>query len=181
MPDVGIMTWFQHRNYGSALQAVALSETIKKVGYSPIIIKYYYSKVDPFDKKQKLQFFIYKLTNHIKYRDKKTYYSPKRENKFDTKMLKKIVIDTLVFGDGALKINYDPNISDIAILEWVDGSKVDFKYQRGRLTDIIFKSYHEQNNKVYLLEEDYGYGYITYKLYYNEKEVNIKKRYGQFQ
>lgn len=97
----------------------------------------------------------------------------KRENKFDTKMLKKIVIDTLVFGDGAIKINYDPSISDIAILEWVDGSKVDFKYKRGRLTDIIFKSYHEQNNKVYLLEEDYGYGYITYKLYDNDKEVRL--------
>lgn len=97
----------------------------------------------------------------------------KRENKFDTKMLKKIVIDTLVFGDGAIKINYDPSISNIAILEWVDGSKVDFKYKRGRLTDIIFKSYHEQNNKVYLLEEDYGYGYITYKLYDNDKEVKL--------
>jgi hypothetical protein len=81
----------------------------------------------------------------------------KRENKFDTKMLKKIV----------------PSISNIAILEWVDGSKVDFKYKRGRLTDIIFKSYHEQNNKVYLLEEDYGYGYITYKLYDNDKEVKL--------
>ncbi len=97
----------------------------------------------------------------------------KRENKFDTKMLKKIVIDTLVYGDGAIKINYDPSISDIAILEWVDGSKVDFKYKRGRLTDIIFKSYHEQNNKVYLLEEDYGYGYITYRLYDNDKEVKL--------
>ena len=97
----------------------------------------------------------------------------KKENKFDTKMLKKIVIDTLVFGDGAIKINYDPSISHIAILEWVDGSKVDFKYKRGRLTDIIFKSYHEQNNKVYLLEEDYGYGYITYKLYDNDKEVKL--------
>lgn len=96
-----------------------------------------------------------------------------KENKFDTKMLKKIVIDTLVYGDGALKINYDPNISDKAILEWVDGSKVEFKYKRGRLTDIIFKSYHEQNNKVYLLEEDYGYGYITYKLYDNKREVNL--------
>ncbi len=97
----------------------------------------------------------------------------KNENKFDTKMLKKIVIDVLVFGDGAIKINYDPNISDIAILEWVDGSKVDFKYKRGRLTDIIFKSYHEQKNNIYLLEEDYGYGYITYKLYDKDKEVNL--------
>lgn len=98
----------------------------------------------------------------------------KKENKFDTKMLKKLVTDALVYGDGAIKINYDPKISKYAILEWVDGSKIEYKYQRGRLTDIIFKSYHEQNNKVYLLEEDYGYGYITYKLYDNKKEVELK-------
>lgn len=30
-----------------------------------------------------------------------------------------------------------------------------------------------KNNKVYLLEEDYGYGYITYKLYDNKREVNL--------
>lgn len=97
----------------------------------------------------------------------------KKENKFDTKMLKKIIVDTLVYGDGAIKLNFDPNISNIAILEWVDGSKIEYKYQRGRLTDIIFKSYHEKDNKIYLLEEDYGYGYITYKLYDNKKEVKL--------
>lgn len=96
------------------------------------------------------------------------------ENKFDTKMLKTILIDALHIGDGALKINYDADISDKAILEWVDGSKIDFIYNRGRLTEVVFKSYHEENNTTYLLEEHYGYGYINYKLLKDNKEVELK-------
>lgn len=97
----------------------------------------------------------------------------KKENEFDSKMLKVILADILHIGDGALKINYDADISDKAILEWVDGSKVDFIYKRGRLVELVFKSYHEENNTTYLLEEHYGYGYITYKLLKDEKEVGI--------
>ena len=75
------------------------------------------------------------------------------ENKFDTKMLKSLLGDALYIGDGAIKINYDPDISDKAILEWVDGSKIDFVYKRGRLIEIVFKSFHEEGNYTYLLEE----------------------------
>lgn len=96
------------------------------------------------------------------------------ENKFDTKMLKSLLGDTLHIGDGAIKINYDIEISDKAILEWVDGSKIDFVYKRGRLIELVFKSYHEANNTTYLLEEHYGYGYIKYILLKDDKEVPLK-------
>lgn len=97
-----------------------------------------------------------------------------QENEFDAKMLKTLLADLLHIGDGAIKINYDANISDKAILEWVEGSRVDFVYKRGRLVELIFKSYHEENNTTYLLEEHYGYGYITYKLLKDDKEVALK-------
>lgn len=97
-----------------------------------------------------------------------------KENEFDSKMLKIILADVLHIGDGAIKINYDKNISDKAILEWVDGSKVDFIYRRGRLIELVFKSFHEQNRETYLLEEHYGKGYIKYKLFKDDKEVSIK-------
>lgn len=97
----------------------------------------------------------------------------KKENEFDTKMLKSILADLLHIGDGAIKINYDADISDKAILEWVDGSKVDFIYKRGRLIELVFKSYHEENNTTYLLEEHYGFGYITYRLLKDDKEVKL--------
>lgn len=96
-----------------------------------------------------------------------------KENEFDNKMLKSLLADLLHIGDGAIKINYDANISDKAILEWVEGSKIDFKYRRGRLVELVFKSYHEENNTTYMLEEHYGYGYITYKLLKDDKEVPL--------
>lgn len=98
-----------------------------------------------------------------------------KENKFDTKMLKSILADGLYVGDGAIKINYDPIISDKAILEWVDGSKIDFIYKRGRLIEIVFKSFHEKGNDTYLLEEHYGYGYIKYVLLKGEEQINLNK------
>lgn len=97
-----------------------------------------------------------------------------KENEFDSKMLKFLLGDLLHIGDGAIKINYDANISDKAILEWVDGSKIEFVYKRGRLVELIFKSFHEENNATYLLEEHYGYGYITYRLLKDGKEVPLK-------
>lgn len=97
-----------------------------------------------------------------------------KENEFDSKMLKLLLGDLLHIGDGAIKINYDANISDKAILEWVDGSKIEFVYKRGRLVELIFKSFHEENNATYLLEEHYGYGYITYRLLKDGKEVPLK-------
>ena len=41
MKKIGIMTWFQYHNYGTSLQLTALSETIKDIGYEPIVIKYH--------------------------------------------------------------------------------------------------------------------------------------------
>ncbi len=37
---LGIMTWFHYRNYGTALQVTALSETLKNIGADPYVIAY---------------------------------------------------------------------------------------------------------------------------------------------
>ena len=83
MPEVGVMTWFQHHNYGTALQAVAMSEIIKKIGYSPTVIQYYYSKVDPYDEKQKIQVLVHRVFNRLKAIGNSPYFSEERENKFE--------------------------------------------------------------------------------------------------
>lgn len=98
-----------------------------------------------------------------------------KENKFDSKMLKIILADVLHIGDGAIKINYDADISDKAILEWVDGSRIDFVYKRGRLIELVFKTYYEENNTTYLLQEYYGFGYIKYRLLKDDKEYPLNK------
>ena len=82
MYEVGIMTWFQQRNYGTALQAVALSEIIKKIGYSPTVIQYYYSKVEPYDELQKIKRMIHKVVNRLGPTGFPSYVSEERENKF---------------------------------------------------------------------------------------------------
>lgn len=40
MRKVGIMTWLFYQNYGTILQAVALSYVIKTLGYDPYEINY---------------------------------------------------------------------------------------------------------------------------------------------
>ena len=40
MKKVGIMTWIRYQNYGTALQAGALSNIIKMMGYKSLDINY---------------------------------------------------------------------------------------------------------------------------------------------
>jgi hypothetical protein len=94
-----------------------------------------------------------------------------KDNKFD-KQLWKILSETLYMGDGAIKLSFDEDISEYPIIEWYSGDKVDFIYKRGRLIELVFKTFLEKNNKKYLLKEIYGYGYVKYKLYYDDEEIN---------
>ena len=83
MYKVGIMTWFQHHNYGSALQTVALFEIIKKIGYSPTVIQYYYNKVEPYDEIQKIKRAIRKAIARLSSAGPPPYVLKGRENKFE--------------------------------------------------------------------------------------------------
>ena len=87
MYKVGIMTWFQHRNYGTALQAVAMSEIIKKIGYSPTVIQYYYNKVEPYDAAQRIKRIIRKVVDKLGSTGILPYASKERENKFEEFLL----------------------------------------------------------------------------------------------
>lgn len=44
MISVGIMTWFKYRNYGTALQAVALNKALRELGYDAVNIDYDFSE-----------------------------------------------------------------------------------------------------------------------------------------
>ncbi len=95
-----------------------------------------------------------------------------KENKLN-ELLATATKDMLVVGDGAMKITFDPGLSKYPILEWVAGDKVEYKYERGRLREIIFRTEYKQKNGKYTLFEVYGWGYITYKLYKEENEVEL--------
>lgn len=94
------------------------------------------------------------------------------DNNFND-ILEQAIFEALSINDGAARICYDPNITDEPIIEWVSGDKIEISYKRGRLFEIVFKSFYNQNNKCYMLKEIYGYGYVKYKLYDGSKEVKL--------
>lgn len=86
------------------------------------------------------------------------------ENKIN-KLIDRAIKQTLVYGDGAFKINYVPDVSNYPLLEFVPGSKIKYNYRYGRLNEIVFMSEKIENDNKYILEEIYGFGYIRYQLY----------------
>lgn len=86
------------------------------------------------------------------------------DNKF-VEMLGSAINETLITGDGAFKITIDTDVTEYPIIEFFSGERVDYNYKRGRLYEILFYTDYPVGTKTYKLEETYGKGYITYKLY----------------
>ena len=97
-----------------------------------------------------------------------------KDNNFD-RLLWKTLCETLYMGDGAIKLSNDSKISEYPIIEWYSGEKVDFVYKRGRLNEVVFKTFYNKENRKYLLKERYGYGYVKYELYDKDRLVNINE------
>lgn len=89
------------------------------------------------------------------------------------KTLEKSLKEVLYIGDGAWKISIDTSISQYPIIEWWPGDRVEFKYKRGRLSEVIFKTPYDHAGARYVLHERYGYGYIVNELYKGEEPVEL--------
>lgn len=94
------------------------------------------------------------------------------ENNF-LKLLKKALKETQYVGDGAWKISFDSDLSELPILEWFGGDEIEIVKERGRVKEIVFFIKYKKKSKTYTLEEHYGFGYIDYKLYNGENEVDL--------
>lgn len=113
--------------------------------------------------------------NDFEFKDKQTeelWREIDEDNNF-LKRLEKASKETLYIGDGAFKVTFDESISEYPIIEYYSGEKIELTINRGRVTEIIFKTVYEHKGKKYLLKEFYGYGYIRYKLFCNDKEVPL--------
>lgn len=95
-----------------------------------------------------------------------------KANDFKSKIAE-LTRTALVIGDGAVKFIYDLNMSQSPKMEIIPGDRVDFIYQRGNLKEVKFYTYYNVRGTDYTLEETYGYGYITYKLFKEENECDI--------
>lgn len=95
------------------------------------------------------------------------------ENKLQ-KQIKDATKHVLALGDGAFKISYDIDISQYPIVEFYNAENVDFKYEHGRLREVIFYTHYQKKNKTYTLKEIYGYGHIEYILVdEHDKEIPL--------
>ncbi|MDO5293323.1 MAG: capsid protein [bacterium] len=95
-----------------------------------------------------------------------------KENNFDD-LVKKAVTETLYIGDGAFKVSFDPMLSDLPIIEFYAGDKIDIHYRRGRVCEVVFKTSYIVKDQEYILQETYGYGYIKYNLTKNGSECSL--------
>ena len=94
------------------------------------------------------------------------------ENHFK-ELIRDSVVGCLNVGDGAFKWSIDTDISKYPIIEFYDGSRVEFVYERGRLVAIIFKTKKIINKQKYTLLERYDKNGITYKLV-NKEGTELK-------
>lgn len=106
--------------------------------------------------------------------DSEAWEEIEKENKIKN-LIEKAVRESLIVGDGAFKISFDNTLSEYPILEFYPGDKVDFKYNRGRIKEVIFHTEYRENNESYVLDEIYGIGYINYVLKKNGNEVELSE------
>ncbi|MBO5159622.1 MAG: phage portal protein [Lachnospiraceae bacterium] len=104
---------------------------------------------------------------------KKLWEEIAKDNKFHKK-IEKAVKEALYIGDGAFKISIDTEVSAYPILEWCPGERIEIVKKHERLHEVIFKTAYKANGKQYVLNERYGYGYITNELYLEGEKVDLK-------
>ncbi|MGM9615225.1 MAG: capsid protein [Oscillospiraceae bacterium] len=87
-----------------------------------------------------------------------------RENGFRDLLLR-AVTETLYIGDGAFKLSLDRAVSELPIVEFWPGDRVDYTVKRGRITEVVFRTpLCARDRRPCELREIYGPGYIRYRL-----------------
>ena len=111
----------------------------------------------------------YNNTDFKNLADQKLWNKIKEENDFD-KLLKRATEEVLKVGDGAFKISFDSEISELPIIEFYSSEDIEFVRNRGRIREVKFYTKYDFKEGLYLLEETYGYGYVSYKLFRGGRE-----------
>lgn len=68
MKKIGVITWFDHENYGTVLQAIALQEYIKLQGMEPSLLKVPDTSINSGLSRKKGNNFLKRLQNSLLYR-----------------------------------------------------------------------------------------------------------------
>lgn len=91
------------------------------------------------------------------------------------KVLINAVRDCLVYGEGAFKIFYLPEVSELPIITFVGAKKckIEYVYNRTKSVEFYDNIYFDDRGNQYVLHEIYTKGKIEYKLYCDDKEVPL--------
>lgn len=91
------------------------------------------------------------------------------------KVLIGAIRDCLVYGEGAFKIFYLPEVSELPIITFVGAKKckIDYSYNRVKSVEFYDNTYIDDRGNQYILHEIYTKGKIEYKLYCDNKEVPL--------
>lgn len=99
----------------------------------------------------------------------------KLEKELPDEFFKNIINEVLYLGDGAIRFCYHPEESDYPIPEFYPADKVEFFYQHGKISQIIFKLDYLIDNREYVLHEIYSLYGIDYELFTSlGDKVNIE-------
>lgn len=104
---------------------------------------------------------------------KKVWEEIAKGSKF-TRLMEGALKEALYIGDGAFKVSINTEVSEYPVLEWYPGERIELVYRFGRVREVVFKTPYDAKGKRYVLNERYGYGYITNELYLDNKLVDLK-------
>ena len=98
-------------------------------------------------------------------------------------LIEKSIKGVLVIGDGAYKISLDSELSKYPIVEFYEGDKIELSVKRGRIQEVIFKSFYTVDKEKYELKEHYGHGYIDYEVFKGDVQISVDSmaEFAQFQ
>lgn len=88
-------------------------------------------------------------------------------------LLEEAIKEILTVGDGAFKISFEPRLTDLPIIEFIPGDRLEYIMERGRVKAIIFRTAYTKKEGTYIFEEEYGLGYIRSRLLKDDKDVGL--------
>lgn len=95
-----------------------------------------------------------------------------KKNSFLQKM-NRVLRQVLYIGDGAWKVTLNTQRSEYPIIQWYPGDRIERIYRGDDLQEVVFKTPYKAHQRLYVLYEHYGYGYIHNELYLGDKEVEL--------
>lgn len=92
-----------------------------------------------------------------------------KKNKFSVLLNQQSRPITLALGDGAWKVGFNKDVSDVPLIQFYESSDVKYIYTSGIITGIVYKDYYQYQGKNYILFEsryvENGNSVIKYELY----------------